>query len=524
MGQRAAVLSRVLANRGLRRAELAFAGFATAEYGVWVAMLVYAFARGGTTTAAVIAVIQLVPAAIVAPPAAAIADRRGSAFALRLGYVLQAAAMAGTAVVLLADGPAPVAYALATVAASAVTITRPAQAAFVAAVAEHPDELTAATALSSWIESTSVLLGPAVAGVLISVNGPGTVFAAYAVIVAIGAVLVSGVQPGREPAADHHEDSEESSLLAGLAVLRSERDTRSLLLVLVSDFVATGALDVLAVYLAVSELGLGASGAGYLTAAFGAGGVLGGLAALGLIGARSLARPLIAAALLWAAAFGFLAVWTTKFSAFALLICGGAARGVLDVAGRTLLTRVTAAHVLARVFGVLEGLAMAGLAVGSLLVPVLVHVGGGGAALGGIAVVIVLAALVALPRLLAVDRRGVARAQVMLLRNNELFAGLPGAMLEALAGELTPVEAAAGTTVIRQGDVGDNFYIIAGGKLRVLVDGVLARTLGPGSGFGEIALLQDVPRTASVIAERDCLLYALAREPFLDALVPAVPQ
>ena len=479
MGQRAAVLSRVLANRGLRRAELAFAGFATAEYGVWVAMLVYAFARGGTTTAAVIAVIQLVPAAIVAPPAAAIADRRGSAFALRLGYVLQAAAMAGTAVVLLADGPAPVAY-LATVAASAVTITQPAQAAFVAAVAEHPDELTAATALSSWIESTSVLLGPAVAGVLISVNGPGTVFAAYAVIVAIGAVLVGGVQPGREPAADHHEDSEESSLLAGLAVLRSERDTRSLLLVPVSDFVATGALDVLAVYLAVSELGLGASGAGYLTAAFGAGGVLGGLAALGLIGARSLARPLIAAALLWAAAFGFLAVWTTKFSAFALLICGGAARGVLDVAGRTLLARVTAAHVLARVFGVLEGLAMAGLAVGSLLVPVLVHVGGGGAALGGIAVVIVLAALVALPRLLAVDRRGVARAQVMLLRNNELFAGLPGAMLEALAGELTPVEAAAGTTVIRQGDVGDNFYIIAGGKLRVLVDGVLARTLGPG--------------------------------------------
>jgi hypothetical protein len=167
---------------------------------------------------------------------------------------------------------------------------------------------------------------------------------------------------------------------------------------------------------------------------------------------------------------------------------------------------------------------MAGLAVGSLLVPLLVHVGGGGAALGGIAAVIVLAALVALPRLLAVDRRGVARAQLMLLHNNELFAGLPGATLEALAGELTPVEAVAGTTVIRQGDVGDNVYIVAGGRLRVLVDGVRAATLEPGSGFGEIALLQDVPRTASVIAERDCLLYALAREPFLDALVPAVPQ
>ncbi len=524
MGQRVAVLRRVLANRGLRRAELAFAGFTTAEFGVWVAMLVYAFARGGATTAAIVAVIQLVPASLVAAPAATIADRRGAAFSLRLGYILQAGAMAGTAVVLLADGPASLAYALAAVAASAVTITRPAQAAFVAAVAEQPDELTAATALSSWIESTSVLVGPTVAGLLISLNGPGAVFAVFAVTVAAGAVLVTGVHPGREPVADQREEPEEASVLAGLAALRSERDTRSLLLILVSDFVATGALDVLAVYLAVSELGLGPSGAGYLTAAFGAGGVLGGVAALGLIGARSLARPLLCAALLWGAAFGLMAVWRTPLSAFALLILSGAARGVLDVAGRTLLTRVTAAHVLARVFGVLEGFAMAGLAVGSLLVPLLIAVGGVGAALGGIALVIVVAALVALPRLLSVDRRGVARAQVMLLRANRLFSALPGAMIEALAGELSPLELPAETTVIRQGDVGDNFYLVSSGRLRVLVDGVRVGTLEPGSGFGEIALLQDVPRTASVIAERDCLLYALAREPFLDALAPAVPQ
>ncbi len=520
MGERAAVLSRVLASRGLRRAELAFAAFATAEYGVWVAMLVYAFARGGATAAALVAVIQLVPAAIVAAPAATIADVRGSAFALRLGYAIQAAAMAATAAVLLTGGPAAVAYACAAVAASAVTITRPAQAAFVAAVAEQPDELTAATALSSWIEGTSVLTGPGLAGLLIGLNGPGLAFAFFAVLVGGGALLVAGISPTSDPATVRAEENEDLGILAGFAALRSEVNARSVLLVLAAQYLATGALDVLAVFLAVKVLGLGPPGAGYLTAAFGAGGALGGLAALSLIGARSLARPLIAAAMAWAAMFAILIAWLTPVPAFVLLIAAGAARGILDVAGRTLLTRATSPHVLARVFGVLEGLAMAGLAIGSLLVPPLVSLGGASAALGGIAAVIAVATLISVPRLLALDREAVATTQLALVRGSELLAMLPPPVLEALAKDLEPVRARTGTVVITEGEIGDRFYLVSRGELRVSVAGSEIRTLGPGSGFGEIALLHDVRRTATVTATRDCLLYALEREPFLEALGP----
>jgi hypothetical protein len=524
MGGRWAVLARVLRSRSLRRVEFAYAAFAAAEYGVWTAMLVYAYDRGGTTTAGVIAVVQLAPAALVAAPAATLADVRGGPAALELGYALQAAAMGGTAAVLLAGGPAPAAYALAAVAASAVTITRPAQAAAVAALVAHTDELTAGTALTSWIEGASVLVGPALAGALIAAAGPGLVFAVFAAAVGLGTVLVATVTvPAHRSDSVVIEASEaREGVLAGLAVLRSQRDTRALLGLLGVQYVAIGALDVLTVVLAISVLGLGAPAAGYLSAAFGAGGVVGGLGALSLIGVRALARPLAFAALLWAVAYAALAVLSSAVSAFGLLAAAGIGRALLDVSGRTLLARVSPPKVLARVFGVLEGLTMAGLATGSLLVPALVSLGGVRAALLGVAAILAVITLACLPRLLVVDRRGVARTKLMLLRKHALFTALPVPVLEGLAGQLEPVRVNRGRVVIREGDVGDRFYLIDRGELEVSTAGDPIRRLGPGAGFGEIALLHDVRRTASVAATEDCLLYALAREPFLDALVPAV--
>jgi len=165
-----AVLGRVLHNRRLRRVELAFAGFAMAEYGVWTAILVYAYTRGGTTTAGLIAVLQLAPAAVVAPLAAAVTDRRGGEFALALGYGLQALTMGGTGALILLDGAPALVYALAVLAASAVTLTRPAQASLQASLVDRPDELTAVTAVSGWVESASALAGPAFAGILIQAS------------------------------------------------------------------------------------------------------------------------------------------------------------------------------------------------------------------------------------------------------------------------------------------------------------------------------------------------------------------
>jgi hypothetical protein len=360
----------------------------------------------------------------------------------------------------------------------------------------------------------SVLVGPAIAGVLMSVNGPGLAFAVFAGVVALGAVMVAVLTPPVRRRDVGLKDSSDlggaGNAFAGVAALRAEPETRALLAVAGVQYVAIGALDVLSVVLAIGVLGLGAPAAGYLSAAFGAGGIVGGLGALSLIGSRSLGRPLIGSAVIWAGAFALLAVWTTTGSAYALLVVAGVGRAVLDSSGRALLARVTAPHLLARLFGVLEGLADVGLAAGSLLVPALVALGGARAALAGVAAVVGAAALVALPWMRSLDRRGVSLNKLVLLSGH------------GLARELEPVRIPGGRRVIREGDAGDHFFLVAQGELEVSTAGEMIRTLGPGTGFGEIALLHDIRRTATVVARSDCLLYALGRRPFLDALTPAV--
>jgi MFS family permease len=521
MGRSAAVLGRVLRNRRLRRVELAFAGFSLAEYGVWTAILVYAYARGGATTAGLVAVLQLVPAAVVAPPAAALADRHGGKFALTIGYAVQALAMGGTGALILVGAPPGAVYALAVLAASAVTLTRPAQAALLSSLVEHPDELTAATAVSGWVESASALGGPALAGVLIAIDGTGLVFVVFAAAVAVALWLVSRLGPVHAKAAVAVEEEDEG-VLAGLRILRRESSARALVLVIAAEHVAIGALDVLVVVLAITALGLGSPAAGYLNAAFGLGATAGALAAIGLIGARSIARPLIGTAIVWALAFVALSAALSAPAAFILLPVAGLCQAVVETAGRSLLARVTPHAVLGRVFGVLEGLAMAGLAAGSLLVPILVSVGGVRLALIGVAVVLVAAVLVPLGTLRAVDRVVPWPDAIRLLRGHRLFSPLPAPVLEGLARELQGEPVRAGRVVIAEGDVGDRFYLISDGRFEVTIAHSHLGELGPGDGFGEIALLRDVRRTATVTARSDGLLYGLERQPFLDALRPGI--
>src|SRR3954468_7423765 len=518
MRRTARVLGAVFRNRDLRRVELAFVGFNSAEWGVWIAMLVYAYEQGGATTAGIVAAVQLAPAGLGAPAASVLADRYPPVRVLVFGYVAQAASMGATAIVLLATDLPYLAYALAAVAATAVTITRPTQSALTPALVRSPDELTATNVVSGWIESLSVLLAPALTGVILGFSGPGTVFAVMAGVAFASAVLVAGVHaPAASRTAREAKPLEE--ITAGFRVLKEEPGTRLLVGLLAAQFVAIGALDVLYVVLAIGLLELGESGAGYLNAAFGAGGVLGIAATVLLVGRARLLGPLVAGIAGWCAALAVLGLWPTRIGAFVFLASAGAARSLVDVAGRTLLQRTARPEVLARVFGVLEGLTMAALAIGSLLTPALVAIAGAKAALLGLAVLLPVALAAFGRQLRDVDRRAdVPVVEISLLRTVPIFSPLGAPELEALARSLEPVEAHAGLAIVREGDPGDLFYAIADGKLDVTQKGRSVRRLGRGDVFGEIALLHEIPRTATVTALLPSRLYSLEKEPFLAAI------
>jgi hypothetical protein len=498
----ARVVRVVASNRDLRRVELAFLAFSAAEWGAWIAMLVYAYSRGGATEAGLVALAQLLPAALFAP----FAGRRS----LLVGYVALTVALAATAAVLLAHGPALLAYACAAVAATVATVTRPAQAAVVPGLARTPDELTAANVIANWVESASVLAAPALTGVLLAAASPGWVFAVMAAFAASAALVV---HPLRAPKFACDNLSQRSF---GARELLGAPNVRLLVGLLGAEAVLIGALDVLYVVLAVSTLGLGGPGAGYLNAAFGAGGVAGVAATAALVGRRRLAPALLAGALAWVVAFALLAAAPSTLGAFALLAAAGAARAVVDVAGRTLLQRSVAPHLLTRIFGTVEALSMAGLAVGSLLAPALVALGGARGALAGLGALLLLAAAVTARRLAAIDAHAsVPAVEIALLRSVPMFAPLDPPPLEALARSLEPVELAAGETLIRQGDGGDRYYVVADGVLDVEIDGTHVREASRGEGVGELALLVDVPRTATVAARTPARVYALARDAFL---------
>jgi len=292
-----------------------------------------------------------------------------------------------------------------------------------------------------------------------------------------------------------------------------------MLALLTAEAVVVGALDLLIVILAVSVLDRPQAWAGYLNAAVGVGAVLAATMSAMLVG-RRLGVPILGAALLLSAALAALALGLGLPGTVALLAVVGASHVVLAVASRTLLQRSVAPHLIGRVFGVLEGLTMAGLALGALLVPALVHLGGNRLALLGIAAVLPLAAMAGGRKLFGLDAgTPVPVVEIALLRSLPLFAELPAPAIEGLAAALTRAEVPAGTVLIRQGDPGDAYYAIAAGELDVMQDGRFLRRCGRGDGVGEIALLRAVPRTATVTAHTAATVYRLGRELFLTEVL-----
>ncbi|MEA2285873.1 MAG: hypothetical protein QOJ21_1916 [Solirubrobacteraceae bacterium] len=517
-------MRRVLANPDLRRVLPAYLAFNAAEFGTWVAILLYAYEQTGPASVGLVALLQLVPAALAAPAAAALGDRFPRQRVLAIGYVAQSVAMLATATAMLMGLPVVIAYLAAAAAATSLVVTRPTQSAMLPSLARTPDELTAFNGAAAVVEGGGLLLGPLAAAAVLAVSTPATVFLLGAVALALAAAATLGVrrtdddldrldEAGAPAAAD-------GGLLEGLRTVAADPDASLIVAMLTARMLMIGAADVLFVLLALDLLGIGESGAGILSAALGAGAIGAGALTFALVGRSRLAAVAAGGALVWGSALALIGVTATAWLAPLLVVAGGAGLAIVDIAGRTMLQRSVRDDVLSRVFGLQEGLAMAGLAVGSVLVPILVELTGLVGAVVLIAAVLPAAVLMTWGRLARLDRRTVVPIrEIALLRASALFRPLPAPQLEAVARRSTWLTVPAETVVIREGEVGDRFYVVAAGGVRVEVGGRHLRDIAiPGAGFGEIALLRDVPRTATVTTTRETVLLAIDRAPFLAAV------
>lgn len=429
------VVVQISRNRALTRLLSAYALLVIAECGEWLALIIYAYARGGASSAAIVAIVQLIPSMLLGPVITAHLSRLGAARLLRMGYAASAATLALCSAAILADASIVVVYGTGIAFGLALSVARATHPALLSQAVRHPDELTAANVATSWCEAIGTLLGPALTGVLVSVNGPGLACAVLAglllatpLLVAVGPLSVVAREEGDEEGAL-------GDLLAAARVIASRPSTRSLIAFPVSSAVIEGAIDLLVVVLAVRVLMLGSGAAGFLSAAFGTGGLIGGLAAIVLVG-RRLAAPLMVAALVGALALAALALSSTVVVAVVLLALVGGARTVQAIAAQTLLQRSTPLEVVVCAFSLVESLRDAGLALGALLVPLLIGIGGADAAFVGLAAFVPAVVLVTAKRIVRIDSEAtIPVVEIGVLRRLPIFSALPAASLETLARE-----------------------------------------------------------------------------------------
>jgi MFS family permease len=517
-------LGEVLTNADLRRLELAWGGFYVGDWAHVVALSVYAYRNGGSLAVGVVGLLRMLPSAFAVPFASLLSDRFPRRRVLLLVHAARAVALAAGGALIAGGGPPAAVYAAASLAALAATPFRPAHWAMLPALARTPGELVAANVSSSTIESLGALIGPALGALALAVWSPAAAFFLSAALFVGSALLVFrvGADGARRRVARTGILRE---ALAGFQALRGDPHPRLLIGLFVAQTFVRGLLNVLIVLTALELLHLGDSGVGLLNSGFGAGGLVGAFVSLGLVARRRLAYPFAAGLLLWGVPIALIGVWPREWVTLLALALVGAGNSVLDVAGFTLVQRIVDDAVLARVFGVLETGSYAGVGLGAILAPALVAVIGIRGAL--IATGLVLPGLAVafwhtLDRIN--DRVVVPERELALLGQLPMFAPLPPAALERLAMKLELIHCDQGETILRKGEAGDRFYVVASGELDVEVDGDSTRRLTAGEGFGEIALLRDVPRTASVTARTDVDLYGLDREAFISAVTGNSPS
>jgi len=501
----------------MRRVLTALMGFTIAEMANFIAILIYAYEVGGSAALGLVAFLQLGPAALFAPIGATLGDRFRREVMLTVAYALFAVSSASVAIALYTAWPVGVVYALAAINATVLTLVRPFHESLLPALAQSTEQLTAGYVAGGTIENLGLIAGPLLAGLTAAVWGPGAAFVVTAVLLAAGTWLVLSVET--KTAADPGTGQSAIRMtLEGLDSFRGSRP-RVLLLMLTSAVFLVGVLDVAIIVLAFEVFGSDDAGAAWLNAAVGFGAAAGSVLAVLLIGRTHLGPSMRRGLLLTGVSVALIPVVGAQTAAFATLAVVGAGMTLVDVSGRVMLQRVIPLGGLSRAFGVLEGSSMAAEGLGSVAGALLIGWLGIGWALVATGLLVVLIVVLGRGALHQADVGVLVPIERLhLLRSMPMFGALGPAALERLARTIHEESSGPGSSVVVQGETGEHFYVIKHGAARVVRDGVDVASLGTGDFFGEIALLRDIPRTATVEAVGELDLLVLERVPFLDAI------
>ncbi len=513
-------------NPNLRRAQLSFFGAWTAEWAFTVGLGIVAYRDGGATAVGLVGLLRMVPSAILAPLLSPLADKGRRERVLILVSLLRGVVTGAVAVNVGMGGPVQIVYALAVASTIVATLYRPAHSALLPSLCSTGYELASANVVRGLLDSAATLVGPLLAALLLQFTGVTVVFA-----VAAGASLWAAASllrlnydaPHRPSAAS--ETNLVSSAVEGVRVVSRNADLALIMGLAAAQSLTRGALTVLTVVVAIDLLGTGEPGVGVLNAAIGAGAVLGSLAASLLVSTRRLGAWFAVGVALWGLPVTLMGVFPHEIAALGLLACVGVGNSLIDLAGFTLLARLATDEVLARVFGVLESLVALSIGVGAIVASLVVDRAGVAPALVTIGLLCPVLAVASWQRLRGMDGSiGVRDRDITLLHTVAMFNVLPLPAIEQLARGLESVDVPAGHVVFRQGDVGDYYFVIESGEADVIRDGQLVATLGPGLGFGEIALLRQVRRLATVRATSELRLKALRSDRFLPVVLGYTPS
>jgi MFS family permease len=504
----------------LRRVLVAYGLSRFTEFAGWLTVLLVAYHLGGATLVGLSAFAMQAPTIALVPVLAAFADRMPRGQALTVSHAAVAVSTAAVAGLLLIDAPWWIVLVGGTIMTTSVCLVRPMHFATLPLISKGPADLVAANGWSSFMDGGAIFVGFALAGVVTEALGAWVVLLTCALFSVAAVGLTWGLNAPVAAVSDGDSASELRAALVGFAALRRTRGAFAVLLLMASCSVIIGSNEPLTIAFNDEVLHYPEATAGLVAGAFGVGVALGGLGSVGLARRRYLAPVVLTGALVLGLAQASVAALTALVPVVILLVLVGIGMALILVSARTLLQRSVEDSVLAKVLSVQEGVYLTGLTVGYLVGPALIAAFGPQRAFVPLGLAVVAIGVITHRRVRSLDLVAVVPVrEIDLLAKVPFLAALPPYELERLAQGTHWERIAAGQNVVRQGDPADSYYLVSSGEFSVTVDGALREhTLSAGDGFGEIALLNRITRTATVTAITNGELLIVPSEAFLAAV------